>query len=51
MKAKGGRGPKKYQPTELSVTERASKVKVAESVEEGKGFLMVDLEVSISSKW
>lgn len=45
MKAREERDPKGPQPTQLSVTE------TAESVEEGRGFLVVDLEENISSKW
>lgn len=50
MKAQEEGDPKGPQPTQLSVTETATKIKVAESVEEDKGFL-IELEDSISSKW
>lgn len=42
-KAREEGDPKRAQPTQLSVTETAA------SVEEGRGFLVVDLEESISS--
>lgn len=45
MKAREEGDPKGPLPTQLSVTE------TAESVEEGRGFLVVDLEENISSKW
>lgn len=51
MKAQEEGDPKGPQPTQLSVTETATKIKVAESIEEDKGFLVVELEDSISSKW
>lgn len=50
MKAQEEGDPKGPQPTQLSVKETATKIKVAESVEEDKGFL-IELEDSISSKW
>lgn len=43
--------PKWYQPTQLSAIERATKVKVSESIGEGKGFPVVGLEEISSSKW
>lgn len=50
MKAQKEGDPKRPPPTQLSVTETATKITVAESLEEDKGFLVVELEESISSK-
>lgn len=49
MKAWEEGDPKGPQPAQLSVTEKATKIKVAESIEEYKRFLLV--EESILSKW